>query len=555
MKQILVDRHSRRFFVSAVICLLAGTTSVVASERVMKIQHDYLRLPVSQSVPRSNLTLSASGVPSRSFEIRLAENPEYWVWADVRCFRGKKLTITSDKSEAALALITQSDSVGDSGMFKEENRPLIHFTARCGWINDPNGLVYYDGEYHLFFQHNPYEREWGNMHWGHAVSPDLMHWEEIGEALFPDALGTMFSGSVVVDSANTSGFGKPGNPAMVAFYTADNADREVQCVAWSFDHGRTWTKYEKNPVIDSKEKWGSRETRDPKVFWYAPVKHWVMVLCEKDGNSIYTSNNLREWIFRSHIPGFWECPELFELCVDGNPEKALWVMMGASGNYMLGAFDGYKFVPLSGKLAYCFGAIYAAQTYNGIPASDGRRILIGWDRVDYPGMPFKGQMSVPMELSLKTTANGIRLFAQPVKELSLLQGEKVIEGQDISFDEAARLLAPYAESAALRMKMTFNYTHCTSFGMDLGGQRIIDCDLNSNLMLGHFYSLREFDTHKLVAEVLLDKTSVEIFLDEGGVSYCLERRPAENNASGFRFWGNHPVRLSSLEVYTMKSYR
>lgn len=549
-------KQSRRAIIYALLltCLLAGHSAGMAYERVIKVQKDYLRMPVSQKENRGRMTISAPKVPSRSFDIRLSENPEYWVWADVRSFRGKKVTLSFARSEAALALITQCDSVGDDNLYKEKNRPLLHFTPRCGWMNDPNGLVYYDGEYHLFFQHNPYEREWGNMHWGHAVSTDLIHWSEVGEALFPDELGTMYSGSAVVDEDNTSGYGKPGHPALVAFYTADGPEKEVQCMAWSLDKGRSWTKYDGNPVVDSKEKWGTRDTRDPKVFWYAPSHHWVMVVCEKDGNSIYTSPNLREWEYQSHVPGFWECPELFELSVENQPAEKLWVMMGASGNYMLGHFDGYTFVPVSEKQSFCFGAIYASQTYNGIPAADGRRILIGWDRVEQPEMPFKGQMSIPMELSLRRVRNSVRLFARPVKELSSLETAKVIDVSDISLEEASRLLDAYSRSDALRVSITFQYSQCTSFGMDLCGQYLLDCDLNSNIVNGHFYSLCDYSSRKVSVEMYLDKTTVEVFIDDGGLSYCIERRPRESSSEGFRFWENHPVTISSLKVYTMHSY-
>lgn len=157
-------------------------------------------------------------------------------------------------------------------LYNEPNRPRFHFSSRRGWNNDPNGLVYHEGEYHLFYQHNPYEREWGNMHWGHAVSKDLIHWKELPVALYPDQHGTMFSGSAVIDYHNTAGFNKGNQPAMVAIYTADNPERQVQCIAYSLDKGRTWKKHEHNPVIDSKEKWDSKDTRGRKFSGTNPAK-------------------------------------------------------------------------------------------------------------------------------------------------------------------------------------------------------------------------------------------------------------------------------------------
>ena len=240
------------------------------------------------------MTLRADGMEDYSFQIRLAQSqPDYWVFCDMSRYQGKELRIAYPGDDATLGLIYQADEIaGQDSLYRESNRPQVHYTQRRGWNNDPNGLIYYDGEYHLFYQHNPFEREWENMHWGHAVSRDLIHWTELQEALYPDEHGTMFSGSAVIDYKNTSGFGKKGVPPMVAIYTAASSDRQVQCIAYSLDKGRTWTKYADNPVIDSKEKWNSQDTRDPKVFWHEPIKKWVMVLNERDGHSIYHSDDL-----------------------------------------------------------------------------------------------------------------------------------------------------------------------------------------------------------------------------------------------------------------------
>src|SRR5690606_17896523 len=347
-----------------------------AGEIKIKISKKYLNLPVSHRQERNKMTFKVGGQPDLSIVIRLApDEPDYWVFKDVSNLQGKTLTITYEGSDAGLENIFQNDEiVGQNELYKEKNRPQFHFTTRRGWINDPNGLVYYDGEYHLFYQHNPYEREWENMHWGHAVSKDLVHWVELPNALYPDNIGTMFSGSAVVDYDNTAGYNVGSTPAMIAFYTADSPDKQVQCMAYSLDKGRSWTKYENNPLIDSKHIWNSKDTRDPKVFWYKPGGHWVMVLNERDGHSIYTSSDIKEWKYESHVTGFWECPELFELPIDGNPDNTKWVMYGASGTYMLGSFDGKVFTPESGKYLYTTGSIYAAQTFTNMP--DGRRVQI-----------------------------------------------------------------------------------------------------------------------------------------------------------------------------------
>ena len=304
--------------------------------------------------------------------------------------------------------IYQADRfAGEDSVYREPNRPQFHFTSRRGWNNDPNGLVYLDGEYHLFYQHNPFETQWENMHWGHAVSPDLLHWKELDDALFPDRLGTMFSGSAVVDRDNTAGWGRN---ALVAAYTADKAGREVQCIAYSNDKGRSFTKFEGNPVVG--------ETRDPRVFWYEPNKEWVMALYKIAGISFFTSKDLKSWKEESHINGFYECPDIFALPVDGNPDKKLWVVHGGSGTYMVGDFDGRKFTPRYGKYRTTYGAYYAAQTYNDTP--DGKRVQIGWGQIEHAGMPFNQMMLFPTELTLRTTNEGVRLFSEPIDAIRAL---------------------------------------------------------------------------------------------------------------------------------------
>ena len=536
--------------IGALIC----TNLCFAGEMKLKITKSYLNFPISQMVERKTMSFYSHDKLERSFVIRLSAEPEYWVFADVSEFKNKEIRIVYDGDSAALAKIQLTDEpIGSETMYKESNRPQLHFTTKRGWTNDPNGLIYYDGEYHLFYQHNPYEKEWENMHWGHAVSEDLIHWTELPTALYPDKQGRAFSGTAVIDYGNTSGLGSKKNPPMVAIYTADGIDRQVQCIAFSMDKGRTWTKYAGNPVLDTKENWNSRDTRDPKVFWFEPSGRWIMVLNEKDGHSIYSSENLKMWNFESHIVGFWECPELFELSVDGNDDDKLWVMYGASGTYMLGNFDGKEFRPVTGKLACSFGAIYAGQTYNNIPAADGRRIQIGWDRIEHQGMPFKGQMSIPMELTLRTTPTGVRLFCNPIKELDDLQNELVVAAKDLSVEEANRLLNEYKDFETLRIKTTIRFTHSTPIGLDLYGQHIIDYDLNFNRINGFFYSQTDFESKEISADILIDKTSIQVFFDDGGMSYCLQREPNKNNHQGFLFWGHLEIGVIELEVYTMKS--
>ena len=544
----------KKILVSAVAIAMATGAQAQQSEGVkeisLKAKEQYLNIPISHRQGRERMTLKVDGKEERSFNIRIADGePDYWIFCDIAEFRGRQLTLSYPRQSEGLKKIYQAAEIaGQDSLYRERYRPQVHYTQKRGWNNDPNGLIYYEGEYHLFYQHNPYEREWENMTWGHAVSRDLVHWQELTPALHPDQLGTMFSGSAVIDYENTSGFGTKGNPAMVALYTADGK-RQTQCVAYSLDKGRTWTKYEGNPVIDSGEKWETRDTRDPKVFWYAPKGHWVMVLNERDGHSIYNSNDLKTWQFKSHTTGFWECPELFELAVDGNPENKKWVMYGASGTYMIGVFDGERFTPEAGKFCYVRGNIYAAQCYNNIPAEDGRTIQVGWGQINHPHLPVNGMMTFPTELTLRTTRNGLRLYSYPVRELSKLQH---LQGSwtNLKADEATAKLRQFSNERALWVKATIRLSHSTSAGLGLDGQNIVDYDLNRNTINGNFYSPEDIGSMELSFDILLDSTSAEVYIDGGAFSYVMERRA--HNDSGFNFWGTN-IMVKNLEVYTLES--
>ncbi|WP_298645800.1 DUF4980 domain-containing protein [uncultured Proteiniphilum sp.] len=535
-----------------VISLLTLIPPSVADTITIKAAKKYLNIPVSHAVQREVMEIKVDGRIERFFEIRLAsEKPDYWVFCDISAFKSKTVSISFPSPGKGLSQIYQSDEIaGQDSLYGEKNRPQFHFSSRRGWNNDPNGLLYYQGEYHLFYQHNPYEREWGNMHWGHAVSEDLIHWEELPVALYPDEHGTMFSGSAVMDYHHSAGFNKGGEPAMVALYTVDNADRQIQCLAYSLDKGRTWTKYAHNPVIDSKEKWGSKDTRDPKVFWYEPGKKWVMVLNERDGHSIYNSTDLREWIFKSHITGFWECPELFELPVDNDVSHKKWVMYGASGTYMIGSFNGEEFIPESGKHYYTTGSGYAGQTFNNIPESDGRRIQISWGRIPAADMPFNMLMLLPTELTLRTTQGGVRLFSYPVKEVNRLVNKNK-KWKNLSTEEANIAVNEFRDESLLHIRLTLSLSHATGAGLDFKGQTLLNYDMNFNTVNGVFYSPDNMTSMEISADIFIDRTSVEVFIDNGAYSCSFERKTADPE-KGFNFWGNN-IRIKELELSTLLS--
>ena len=536
---------------TTLILFLFNNFSLSADEIELKISKRYLNFPISHQQDRAKMTFHVEGRPDLSVVVRLAlDDADYWVFKDVSDLKGKTVKISYEGDNRGLHQIYQADTLtGQDSLYKESNRPQFHFTTRRGWINDPNGLIYHNGEYHLFYQHNPYEREWENMHWGHAVSKDLINWQELPVALFPDELGTMFSGSAVIDHGNTAGFNQGNTPAMVVAYTADNPEKQVQCIAYSLDNGRTFTKYEGNPVIDSKHIWNSKDTRDPKVFWYEPGNHWVMVLNERDGHSIYTSLNLKDWKYESHVTGFWECPELFELPVDGNPHTTKWVMYGASGTYMIGSFDGRVFTPEAGKYQYTTGSIYAAQTYGEMP--DGRRVQIGWGRVSHPGMSFNGMMLLPTELTLRTTKAGVRMFNVPIKEIDQLL-TPARQWTNLTAGKANEFLQDFKQADGLRIKTTIKLSHATSTGLSLSDQRIVDYDLNHNTLNGVFYSPENMTSTELSADIYIDRTNIEVFIDGGAYSYSMERTPDNLGENGIHFWGTD-IEIKTLEVSYIQS--
>ena len=309
-------------------------------------------------------------------------------------------------------------------VFDELYRPQFHFTPEINWQGDPNGLVFYKGEYHLFYQYNPFGNEWGFMHWGNAISTDLVHWEQLPIALYPDNNSTdketctEFSGSGLVDQNNLTGLQSEDEKTILLFYTSQKCGQRM---AYSNDKCRTWKKYDKNPIIAFDE---TDDARDPKVFWHEGSKQYVMVLYRKPNNddkqkgvSFYTSKNLIDWQFKSHLPGFFECPDLVELSVNRRSDDKKWVLFDGDGSYIVGSFDGEKFNPETPKLPGDLGSnYYATQTWSNIPENDGRTIQIALMKGgEFPGMPFKGQMTFPCELSLKKFTEGIRLIRKPVK--------------------------------------------------------------------------------------------------------------------------------------------
>lgn len=476
--------------------------------RSIRIQHRFLNIPIKNGTPARELTLRVGGSPPIRNNVEIADGAADWYASiDVSPWKGKTIDLTldeaSDSSHALSAISNTRQIPGNVESYQEAARGQFHFSPRRGWTNDPNGLVYFRGEYHLFFQHNPYGWGWGNMHWGHAVSKDLVHWTELPIALFPDEKGTIWSGSAVVDLHNTSGFGKPGRPAMVLFYTYAGSPF-CQGVAYSID-GRTFTKWSGNPIIPLI----AHSDRDPKVIWHEPTKKWVMVLYleipEKPTLQFLTSSDLKRWTPVSRIEGFHECPDLFELPVDG---KSLWVLTAANSDYQLGTFDGREFRPETSILKGHRGrGFYAAQTFSDVP---DRRIRIGWLQTETKGMPFNQSMSIPTQLGLVHDDDGYRMTWTPIFELRKLRAS-TREFGTVHLDRTYDL----GNTELSEIEIEFDPTPNTAFELSIRGIAL-SYELGLLIVNGHRAEAREVDG-KLDIHIFVDRTALEVFASKGRV--------------------------------------
>lgn len=528
---------------------------VVNATREIVLEKPYLNLPVKTGGPKRQMSVVIGGLPPRSFEIELADaEPDWWAFMDIAPFKGKRAKLQVDKlpeDSTGLEAIDQSDeSKNSETLYREKLRPQFHFSARRGWNNDPNGLVFYKGEYHLFFQHNPYGWNWGNMHWGHAVSTDLIHWQELPEALYPDEHGTMFSGSAVVDWDNTAGFQAGEQKTLVCIFTAAGKPF-TQGIAYSNDRGRTWTKYANNPVLPHI----AAENRDPKVIWYEPGKKWVMALyLDKSDYALFSSKDLKHWEKLSDVtvPGTSECPEFFEIALNGNSEDTRWVFYGGNGGYLVGKFDGRTFVPASGPhLLEQGNCWYASQTYTDIPAADGRRILIPWGQMATPGMPFNQMMGLPVELTLRVTEEGPRLFANPVREYASLRAKShVIPPQPLRPGEN-----PLAgvRGELLDLTTDLGLGSAQEVGFNLRGVKVTyDVKQQEVHCLDKHARLKPVEG-RIRLRLMLDRTSIDIFGNDGRLYMPMGVIVPQDNLSLEVYAKEGTASINSLDIYELKS--
>ncbi len=541
-----------------------------ATESVFEVQHlvneqnivslnvakKFLLLPVQENAPECKIGIinnnKSEGV---LMNVRLArEKVDYYVPYDISAYAGQDISIDIQgmpSSSLCWKEIKLSDTFDSSN--RETYRPVYHHTPVYGWMNDPNGMFYKDGVYHLYFQYNPYGSMWANMTWGHSTSTDLTHWTYEGTAIVPDAWGAIFSGSCVVDKDNTAGFGKG---AVVAFYTSAKStpwgDVQSQSMAYSLDNGKTFIKYEHNPILTSTE----RDFRDPKVFWYAPGKHWVMMLAVGQEMQIYSSGNLKEWKKESSFGamqgahgGVWECPDLVEVAVEGSKEKK-WVLIcnlnpggpfgGSAAQYFVGSFDGKKFVnesPTQTKWLDWGKDNYATVTWSNAPA--GRCIALGWmSNWQYannvPTTQYRSANTLARDLTLYRAGGELYLKSKPSPEIKKARAEeKKISTFEVKGNyEVASLLADNKGAYEIEMTIENKGTSKIDFSlMNEKGEKVamyydvvrkqFVMDRSASGIVGFS---RDFpavtvapvrNTDQIHLRLFIDRSSVEAFGEDG----------------------------------------
>ena len=554
----------------------------------------YLLLPVEEVMPDVRVSMIVNNKEVNVADVRLAVNRvDYFVPLDLSAYAGKNILLkfklgSNDPIRGKLSAVCCKEmklsDTFDTGN-REKFRPTYHFSPLYGWMNDPNGMVYKDGEYHLFYQYNPYGSKWGNMSWGHAISQDLVNWKHLPVAIAPDALGTIFSGSAVVDFDNTAGFGAG---AIIAIYT-QNSDRQVQSIAYSTDNGRTFTKYENNPVLTSE----ARDFRDPKVFWYENTKRWIMVLAVGQEMQIFSSPNLKDWTFESRFGegqgahgGVWECPDLFELPVEGTNDKK-WVLLcnlnpggpfgGSATQYFVGSFNGKEFVnefPSKTKWMDWGKDHYATVTWSDAP--DNRRIAIAWMSNwqyanDVPTSQYRSPNSVPRDLSLFTVDGETYLQSAPSPELLALRDASKKRSFKVNGTRTIKEMIP-GNDGAYEIELTIENQRADVIGFRLYNDKGEEVDMQYDMKEKKFsmdrrksgdvgfnenfpmltWTAIESGKDELKLRLFVDKSSVEAFGDGGRFVMTNQVFPSEPYTHIDFYSKGGAYKVDSFVIYKLK---
>lgn len=514
----------------------------------------YLVFPVSREIPPKHILFRDGSTIASDLAVSLDPvQPEFLYYWDARELLGRTLDLSWDEGLNYIPEMT--DTVPTDGLFRERFRPIAHFTPARGWINDPNGLVFYEGFYHMFYQHNPVSPQWGNMHWGHAVSSDLVHWEEKELALFPDELGTMYSGSAIVDTENVSGLKENEHDPLLLFYTAAGRNSYAsagkaftQCLAYSTDGGVTFHKYANNPIVPHL----AGDNRDPKVIYVPEVGCYYMALYLTDHEyALLSSHNLLDWTEEQRLthPGDDECPDFFPISADSG--KRFWVLLGASDRYLVGTIQNRKFCPIqeardlqirrNGSLIQSFS--YAAQSFSHAP--NGRNIRISWNTVPLPRCIANGSMCTPAEFSLKEESDGFRLCLNPVPEWSTLV-TSVKTGSETSLTLAGPAQDILLEATVSEDAEVDGSLFGLSFHVSASQNTVKIRDLVLPLFRkGNAIRLR----------FITDVHSTEVYIADGETFICVNH-PADETLNRFVLTPvQGTVTVQTLQAKTLKNYR
>ena len=536
---------------------------VSGPEQTMKIKvtKTYLLLPINNKAPKPQVSILLDEKEVRFVTAPLAareEDIDWWAFFNISEYRGKELTVSiNGLADEGFKLIRQDDHVpGEDKWGDEPMRPQFHFSQKVGWNNDPNGMVYYDGEWHLYLQHNPVGLPWGNMTWAHGVSKDLVHWEQLPDVLHHKRGDAMFSGGAAVDWKNVGGWKTGENDVIIATWTSTGRG---ECIAYSNDKGRTFTEYEGNPVI----KHGGR---DPKPVWYAYGKddtplndaagklggHWVIAVFDQNkehGRNVafYSSTDLKTWALESNLPGYFECAELFTLPVDGDVNHLHWVVFAANAQYAIGSFDGRKFTPEhEGKYILHRGPYYASQLFSDAP--DDRRIQIGWARIGMGDSPFNQTFSFPTELTLRTTPDGVRMCGEPVKEIEKIHGKThKVANKALSDEKSVELKT---QGALFDIRATWDVGTAKQVGLHIDGREDFQYDVEQQKAKGQPCRITD---GKVSVQILVDRPIKETFVDNGRMIFTEGYQNDLSIESVKAFARGGEAKLVSLEVHELNA--
>lgn len=523
----------------------------------LTVKRKYLTIPVNVRAAQKKICFYDAGELVYDLDCKIDMlNPTFTAFVDMERFIGRTLDVTvSPEMNYEFGF---SDVMDLPGLYSEPYRPQIHFTVANGFNNDPNGLVYLNGKYHMFCQYNPCAPEWGNMHWNHAVSTDLVHWEEKGIALFPDDMGTMYSGSAIIDRDNLLGLQTGDIPVMLLFYTAAGdrnlmsqlkGNKRTQCLAYSTDGGETFRKYAGNPVVPFFEAYN----RDPKVVYVPELGKYLMTIFMVDNRyRMLTSTDFLHWetLQEIELPNESECPDIYPLECGGEKK---WVLSGASDVYIVGSFENGRFAAGSTEKKLTYSTVtYAAQSFSGLPGGDTVRIF--WDRtnvINEINERFRSQMSIPVKMSLEKIGDEYYLAALPVKETESLRDRHFgksdfVLSEALTYETGANPLdivikADYDEDATVKLGL---FGHTLRFDMK-NNTASASCGKDVKMPVS-------VEKKTLDLRIIADRVSVEVYADGGkliytSVAFCDYNLPRVTLSS------DKPVKIDSFDVYTMKS--